>query len=238
MPEMNSPNPPDQAADEARPRQADAMPSPGAAGHAVPARKLRRLRIVLALAALLLLWGGAEVWRRGERRQDEAIDHYNLGNAKADKGDLDGAIACYKQALELDPEFAPAYHNLGGVLYDKGDLDGAIASYKKALERDSKYAPAHYNLGDALKDKGDLDGAIACFHKAGIGFLGQPMGKALHIKLRSAYEAWSESRDDKTLVSEVASLAERFGKEKPVQPQASRLGKENLELICFEYVSS
>jgi tetratricopeptide (TPR) repeat protein len=166
MSEMNSPNPPDQATDQTRPREADTMPSPGAAGQALFVRKLRRWRIALALAALLLLWGVAEVWWPRQRRQDEAVAHYNLGNAQADTGDLDGAIASYKNALELDPAYASAHYNLGNALKDTGDLDGAIASYKKALELDPKLAQVHYNLGNALKDKRDRDGAIACYKKA------------------------------------------------------------------------
>jgi SNF2 family DNA or RNA helicase len=98
--------------------------------------------------------------------------------------------------------------------------------------------PIQQTVAETLKDAIRRRSVEREAAKAGISFLAQPMGKALHIKLRSAYEGWSESRDDKSLASEVASLAERFGKEKPVQPQASRLGKENLELICFEYVSS
>jgi tetratricopeptide (TPR) repeat protein len=109
------------------------------------------------------LWGGAKVW---QRREGEAVAHYNLGNALKDKGDLGGAIACYKKALELDPKYAPAHNNLGIALGNKGDLDGAFACFKKALELDPKLAQAHYNLGNALEDKSDLDGAIACYKKA------------------------------------------------------------------------
>src|SRR5438132_823893 len=36
--------------------------------------------------------------------------------------------------------------------------------------------------------------------KAGIGFLGQPMGRALHAKLKTANENWKTSKDDATLV--------------------------------------
>jgi tetratricopeptide (TPR) repeat protein len=81
----------------------------------------------------------------------------------SDEGDLDGAIACFHKALELDPKFAFAHNNLGNALKAKGDLGGAIACYKQAIEIDPKNALAHHNLGIALSDKGDPDGAIACY---------------------------------------------------------------------------
>jgi superfamily II DNA or RNA helicase len=79
----------------------------------------------------------------------------------------------------------------------------------------------------------DRESAKGC-----IGFLGQPMGKSLHVKLRNAYEQWAESRDDKALVAEVGELAQQFGKEKAAPARANRLAREDLQLICFEYVSS
>jgi Flp pilus assembly protein TadD len=96
---------------------------------------------------------------------DNPFLHFCQGNDLSAKGDLGGAIACFRKALELDP-IAPVYINLGLALGNKGDLDGAIACYRKALELDLKDAQAHHNLGNALGDKGDLDGAIACYRKA------------------------------------------------------------------------
>jgi hypothetical protein len=68
-----------------------------------------------------------------KEQPDNPYLHFAQGNALKDKGDLDGAIACYQQALDVDPKFAKAHNNLGGTLQDKGDLDGAIACYKVAL---------------------------------------------------------------------------------------------------------
>jgi SNF2 family DNA or RNA helicase len=73
--------------------------------------------------------------------------------------------------------------------------------------------------------------------KAGITFLGQPMGKALHARLRDAYEAWGTEKDDRKLVDAVFTLAEQFGKDKATTTPVKRLTREDLELICFEYVS-
>jgi len=88
-------------------------------------------------------------------------------------------------------------------------------------------------IKDAIRRRTvDRDSAKNC-----IVFLGQPMGRALHVKLKAAHEAWKDSRKDAELVQEVLTLAEQFGKQKPADTSVRRLRREDLELICFEYVS-
>jgi tetratricopeptide (TPR) repeat protein len=91
---------------------------------------------------------------------------YNLGIGLFAKGDLDGAIAEYRQAIHLKPDDPDAHNNLGRALGVKGDLDGAIAEYRQALRSKPDYAEAHYNLGTTLLSKGDEDGAIAEYRQA------------------------------------------------------------------------
>ena len=88
-------------------------------------------------------------------------------------------------------------------------------------------------LKDALRRRSvEREAAKAC-----IAFLGQPMGKALHARLRSAYDAWDSSRDDRALLAAVSALAEQFGKERAQPSTTKRLTREDLELICFEHLS-
>jgi tetratricopeptide (TPR) repeat protein len=92
--------------------------------------------------------------------------HYNLGIALNDQGDADGAIAHYRQAIELRPNYAEAHYNLGRLLVQKGQLDEAIAHYEKALEINPADAEAHNNLGITLFASGRVDEAIAHYRKA------------------------------------------------------------------------
>jgi tetratricopeptide (TPR) repeat protein len=92
--------------------------------------------------------------------------HNNLGNALHVQGDLDGAIRCFKKALDLDPNLPIAEHNLGNVLKDKGDTDGAVRCYKRTLEIDPGFAPAHNSLGRIQRDRGELDAAVQSFQLA------------------------------------------------------------------------
>ena len=83
-----------------------------------------------------------------------------------EQGKLDEAVACYRRALELKPDYAEAHNNLGNALKDQGKLDEAVACYRRALELKPDYAEAHNNLGIALKDQGKLDEAVACYRRA------------------------------------------------------------------------
>jgi superfamily II DNA or RNA helicase len=97
--------------------------------------------------------------------------------------------------------------------------------------------PIQQTVTEELKDsirRRSVDREVA---KTCIVFLGQPMGRALHAKLRAAYDAWKSETDDKALVSKVADLAEHFGKEKPSSATTKKLTRDDLDLICFEYVT-
>lgn len=51
--------------------------------------------------------GAARAWTG----LDDATSHYNRGNALALQGDLDGAIAAYDEALEIEPDMHDAIYN-------------------------------------------------------------------------------------------------------------------------------
>jgi protein O-GlcNAc transferase len=57
-----------------------------------------------------------------------------------DQGKLDEAVACYRRALELKPDYAEAHNNLGNALKDQGKLDEAVACYRRALELKPDFA--------------------------------------------------------------------------------------------------
>jgi Flp pilus assembly protein TadD len=88
------------------------------------------------------------------------IELTNEGIALQQKGDLDGAIVKYREALALDPKDEQAHLGLGSALQKKGDPDGAIAEYRQALAAKPDLAGAHIGLGYCLYAKGDKAGAI------------------------------------------------------------------------------
>src|SRR6185295_1400000 len=50
-------------------------------------------------------------------------NYYNSGNAKAQIGDLDGAIADYSLAIGINSNYSKAYNNRGLAKQGSGDLD-------------------------------------------------------------------------------------------------------------------
>lgn len=63
------------------------------------------------------------------------------------------------------------------------------------------------------------------------------MGRALHAKLKTAYDNWKASGDDAALVEGIAALVDQFGKQRLAEAGSKRLRREDLELNCFEYAS-
>jgi tetratricopeptide (TPR) repeat protein len=90
----------------------------------------------------------------------------NLGATLRERGDLDGAISHFKDAIRFDPAFDRAHFNLGVALRDKQDLDGAIAAFREANRLAPWFAHGHFSLGQALQAQGHLDEAIASFKEA------------------------------------------------------------------------
>ena len=105
-------------------------------------------------------------------------------------GDVEGAIAEYREALRIDPDFYQAHQSLGHALRSKGQLEEAIVHYRAALNIEQGYVPAHYALGLALVQKGDLDEAIAHLH---IARQLAPTDVAVRIALSQAMLKWGDS---------------------------------------------
>jgi tetratricopeptide (TPR) repeat protein len=97
---------------------------------------------------------------------EKAVTYFDLGFAKQKKGDLDGAMVDYNQAIRLNPKYPAAYDRLGITKFKKGDLDGAMADYNQALMLKPDFAGPYNNRGVVKSRKGDLDGAIADYSQA------------------------------------------------------------------------
>src|SRR5262245_498533 len=73
---------------------------------------------------------------------------------------MDEALTCYRQALEIDPNYARGHTNLGNFLKDVGRLDEALSSFNTALRIEPNYAWAHLGLANALSDAGRGEEAL------------------------------------------------------------------------------
>ena len=93
-------------------------------------------------------------------------DLVNRGIEKAKNGDLDGAIADFDRAAELNPKDDAPYYNRAQAKRLKNDTAGAIADYTRAIELGSTNPAAYNNRGNARAENDDRDGAIADYTRA------------------------------------------------------------------------
>jgi tetratricopeptide (TPR) repeat protein len=86
--------------------------------------------------------------------------HNNLGIVLHQRGEIDAAIASYREALQSRPAFADAENNLGISLAALGRLDEATRFFALAVQHDPGLANARFNLGTVLLVEGRLEEAL------------------------------------------------------------------------------
>ncbi len=133
-------------------------------------------RAVGAVAAALVLgifmgcaWRQTSFWCDSQTLWTHALActsqnsaaHNAFANALVDGGRIDDAIAHYRSALEIRPNYAAAHFNLGVALAGLGQLDEAIEQYRETIAIKPDDAKAHNNLANALLARGQLDRAMA-----------------------------------------------------------------------------
>jgi tetratricopeptide (TPR) repeat protein len=88
--------------------------------------------------------------------------YVGLGNVLRSAGNLDGAIAAYREAIHVKPDDAGAHGGLGSALRRRGDVAGAIRSMREVIRLEPDHAAAHADLGALLLwGEEDAEGAIA-----------------------------------------------------------------------------
>jgi len=93
---------------------------------------------------------------------------YNVANALARLGELDGAVNVYRKAIEQRKgRYSRAYNNLGVVLLRQGRWEEAYEAFMSALRLEGfRYAEASYNLGHLYAVRGERDLAIREWQRA------------------------------------------------------------------------
>ena len=120
--------------------------------------------------------------------------HIELGNELWEEGKSEEAIACYRHAIKLNPNFREAYLKLAESLEQTGQWQEAVICYRQGMElrgakgnhplfsleeieitteqysQETKPEPdssiAQANLGSLYAQKQQWQEAIACYHKA------------------------------------------------------------------------
>jgi serine/threonine-protein kinase len=90
-----------------------------------------------------------------------------MGHALVGKGQVDAAIACYRKAIEVEPNLVQGHTSLGRIFCDvTRNYSEAVACFRRAVTLDAKNAGSHYSLGNALSGLRQVDEAITCYRRA------------------------------------------------------------------------
>ncbi len=116
-----------------------------------------------------------------------------LAAAREALGDHPGAIAAYRAASALKPDFAGVHCNLGAALLRTGAAEAAMSAFEQALAHQPDFPEALNGLGVALKALGRAADAVAPLRRA---VEVRPSYAEAHYNLGNvlqAQEAWAEA---------------------------------------------
>ena len=82
-----------------------------------------------------------------EKNYKTAAHLFYEGFALSNKGDYEGAIGKYTEAIGLNPNFSNIYNNRGLVKHKLGQYSDAVSDYDKAIKLDKNCAQFYHNRG-------------------------------------------------------------------------------------------
>lgn len=94
------------------------------------------------------------------------VIHTKLGHHLVVLGRVPEAVAHYREALRLKPDYALAHHNLAQALVLLDQFSEAIRHYEEALRLNLGGAETHADLGYALLHEGRVEEAIPHYREA------------------------------------------------------------------------
>jgi tetratricopeptide (TPR) repeat protein len=98
-------------------------------------------------------------FKQASALQPRATTYHFLGNAYAFLQRFDEALNAYRQAVQLDPDYQPAYSELGAAYYRLQRPKEAAAAFEQAIRLKRDDAKAYLGLGMAQLALGNKTGA-------------------------------------------------------------------------------
>ena len=128
--------------------------------------------VAVSMAASTFVQAG--YWRSSHTLYERAIEvtdhnwvaHTNLGVVLAKEGRVNDAMAQYRQALQIKPDYVEARRLLAFHLANGGKVDEAITHFREALKISPKDPEAHNNLGSLLARQGKIHEALSEYREA------------------------------------------------------------------------
>jgi protein O-mannosyl-transferase len=149
-------------------------------------RQVTAAAVTVLIACGTLTWNQTKVWHDSISLWTHAIEsghasylaRFNLGQALRTNGDVDGAIAQYRLALDRRPDSGNAWYVYANALKAMNDTAGAEAAYKRAIATadpaTAEWMLAHVNLGNLYFSAGQPAAAASEYRAAVSQFGGKP----------------------------------------------------------------
>jgi tetratricopeptide (TPR) repeat protein len=80
----------------------------------------------------------------------KAVKEFEKGVESDRDNKKEEAIAHYRKAIEIAPDFHPAHNNLGALYLGKSDFKSAEQQFREAVRLDQNEAQGYFNLGNVL----------------------------------------------------------------------------------------
>jgi Tfp pilus assembly protein PilF len=84
---------------------------------------------------------------------------YNMANALYEQGDVEGAIAGYEKAIEIQADYIPAHETLNQYYWEFGEHDKFRLSYPPAIRRKPESPGLRVAFAKSLELSGEIEGA-------------------------------------------------------------------------------
>jgi len=94
-----------------------------------------------------------------------ASGRVDSGNTHFEKNEFDAAIADYTQAIQMQPDLAPAYSDRAATYVEVKEYDKAIADANQAIKLKPDLPWPYAARAAAYRSKGDLDRALADYEQ-------------------------------------------------------------------------
>jgi tetratricopeptide (TPR) repeat protein len=144
-------------------------------------KSMRWMRPIAFGAAVV--WFGWGAWRVNARAMDwkdegtlaraslkatpkSATLWYNLALTEAETGDVSGAIAHYRRAIEVNPRYQAAFVNLSNLLRRQGNYQEALDLMTRSVALNPSDADSWTSLGNIYEEMGMLQYATNAYRKA------------------------------------------------------------------------
>jgi tetratricopeptide (TPR) repeat protein len=138
-------------------------------------RRLSSVVSALVLAALMgCAWRQTCFWQDSETlwrhtlacTPPNSLAHDNFATLLAKRGQYDAAMDHYREAQNIQPNWAGPYDDMGATLNERGEYTRADACLRTALALRPDFAEAHYDLANTLVHLDQIELAIAHYRRA------------------------------------------------------------------------